>query len=147
MNRTAWLFVAALAVGCAHRTEMGATPSSSEHNARVELARLSDRVQLLRARIGLPEPETDRVPPRSSPPMPEASPSEPNRAAGIAGDRGGRSQSNRCRDIDAVAGEICHAADRICVLAGQLADDDARSRCVSAREDCRRARALGNGCH
>jgi hypothetical protein len=168
-----------LVAGCAHRPETMAELIAARPGRRAELAKLSERVDVLRARLGLPAPEAPPLPPppplqpppqpqvTAAPPPPameeppptvrEAPPSrrpeilEPTTtvtAQSLRGSTaGGRHrQSSHCRDVKAVAGEICHAADRICVLADQLADDDARWRCTQARLDCRRARYLGDDC-
>lgn len=95
------------------------------------------------------------APPPSAPPplvdsSPSASPRSPPPAAPVpaaamptATERPSR-PSSRCRKIAAAAAEICHAGERICVLARQLGEDD--TRCAATREDCRRAQELAESC-
>jgi hypothetical protein len=169
VRRAVWLLAATFA-GCAaprvHPASMDATPEVRE------LARLSARVDRLRARLGLPPPTlsatpaspgpprsaegSSATPPPSLPPpaAPEQSvtteiareryaPSDAADASSTAAKRRSRNAA-RCRDIAATSDEICHAAERICVLVGQLGADAAR--CAAAREDCRRAQDLAHGC-
>ena len=56
------------------------------------------------------------------------------------------SDPDRCPKMRTVAAEICGCADRICVLAEQLAEDDARRSCKQARTDCERARSEAEAC-
>ena len=51
--------------------------------------------------------------------------------------------SDRCRKQKAVSEEICHCADRICVLSEELGEASA---CTKAREDCRQSRASAESC-
>ncbi|MSP62751.1 MAG: hypothetical protein EXR72_20955 [Myxococcales bacterium] len=54
--------------------------------------------------------------------------------------------SSRCRRVTEAADEICEASRRICVLADQISDGDARRSCEGAGDDCRRARHVAAGC-
>jgi len=56
------------------------------------------------------------------------------------------SDPDRCSRMRTVAVEICRCADRICVLAGELGDDDAHRSCSRARTDCERARTDADAC-
>jgi hypothetical protein len=56
------------------------------------------------------------------------------------------SDPDRCRKMGAVAEEVCHCADRICVLARDLAEDAAQRACVNAGETCRQFRANAESC-
>lgn len=55
-------------------------------------------------------------------------------------------RSPRCAAVDDAAGEICRAADRICVLSRQLDEEPARRSCTAAGDDCQRARAAAAAC-
>jgi hypothetical protein len=56
------------------------------------------------------------------------------------------SDPERCRKMGTIAAEICRCADRICVLAEDLAEDAARLACAQAREDCQRSRSNADSC-
>jgi hypothetical protein len=70
----------------------------------------------------------------------------PGGASGIPSARTAASPGDRCREVGAIADEICRAADRICVLAAELDEPPAHHRCDGARQDCRRARSVAGEC-
>src|SRR5579862_8207146 len=102
-------------------TSTSSHPEESLGDPRAEIARLQSRIGFLRDQLRLP----------ATPP---------------AGVSTGTPGWQRCHDIAAAAEEICRDAVRICALAEQLADDDARAACSQARDDCKRARATAESC-
>ena len=56
------------------------------------------------------------------------------------------SDPDRCPKMRTVAAEICGCAERICVLAGELGEDDAHRSCTRARSDCEQARTDAEAC-
>jgi hypothetical protein len=108
-------------VTCASVSTSPTRPEESLGDPRAEIARLQARIGFLRDQLKLP----------ATPP---------------SGVSTGTPGWQRCREIGAAADEICYAAIRICALAEQLADDDARAACSQAREDCKRARATADSC-
>jgi len=56
------------------------------------------------------------------------------------------SDPDRCSRMRSVAVEICRCAERICVLAGELGEDDAHRSCTRARSDCEQARTDAEAC-
>ena len=54
--------------------------------------------------------------------------------------------SQRCARVEAAAAEICDAAERICRLADELADEPAARSCTRARNDCRHAHEIATSC-
>jgi hypothetical protein len=97
---------------------------------------------------GAPAPPTNPSPE----PAPAApAPSEPVQLEVATTVKSGRRRSHshtsgRCRNVAAAADEICRASERICVIADELAEADARRACDSAREDCRNARVSSSSC-
>ena len=106
-----------LGAGCA-ATHATARPEPTTE--RAEIAALSARIAQLRG-----EWHFDAPPP-----------------AGL----GSPARSPRCQTMAACADEICNASRRICLLAVELADDDARRACEAARADCARARVHASRC-
>jgi hypothetical protein len=138
-----WMIVTLLAGGCATQFVHQANRPLPEtvDQARAELAEEVARIDGLRPRVGLPShaPATT-PPPAAEPPAPAAAETvaaAPPRAP---------SHANRCHDVRVAADEICDAAARICRLAEQIGDDDARRQCAAARGDCRDADHAAGDC-
>lgn len=58
----------------------------------------------------------------------------------LAESSGSEEPPRQCPESCRLTRAICSAADRICVLARYLAEEDARKRCKRARQDCSEAR-------
>ncbi len=127
-------------------------PPSSPRAARVELADLEKRIDNARASLGLParaekSAGEDGTPAAAEPdlafepddPAP-ASTSEPPRARRPADQEEDQERVSACSDNCRLSRAICHAARRICSIAGYLGDQDAAGRCKQARRDCKEAR-------
>lgn len=153
--------------GSAPAQAAGAEPPASRAAGQQELASLEQEIERDRSALRLgprlasspaevdARPAEAPAPTATSPeraladrgPAPDAA--EPAEAAPAKEDRSERESS-----VDACAAlpcrytrAICTAADRICVLARYLDDQDSRDRCGRARQDCRQARlSTGQKC-
>ncbi len=115
------MLLALVPAGCASvAPATSATVNGRDH--RGEIASLESRIAQLRDEYGLGGP-----PPAALQPAPPT-------------------VSARCRKVADAAEAIVAAAERICVLADELAEDDAHRRCERARADGRLARAHATAC-
>ena len=120
----------------------------SPRQARAELARLERQIDGARKSLGLPSraDETAGAPAPASKstadpaPVFEPPPARASRPAVAADQEADQERMNNCSDNCRLSRAICHAARRICSIAGYLGDSDAAGRCKRARQDCRQAR-------
>ena len=143
------VLAAALATGCgaagrSPRTAMAAPPASPRE-ARAELARLELQIDSARATLGLPAQAKKEAggDAESKPPVSlDFAPAETPQAMARPPDAEEVDQQRQsaCSDNCRLSRAICHAARRICTIAGYLGDEDAAGRCKRARQDCKEAR-------
>ena len=133
------------AAGQSPRAARDVTPASPVE-ARGELARLEQKIEGARKALGL-SPRAKEIAggevtrAKSDPGLtfePEPAPQSAARPE-AASETDGEPRS-ACSDNCRLSRAICHAARRICSIAGYLGDEDAAGRCKRARQDCREAR-------
>ena len=158
------LLAAVFLGACASSQAPGASmsPPSSPAEGRQQLEELEGRIARDRVALGLapraPRPAADAArqegadtaagATHEAKPAPAPAPAE-EPAAAPARVTASKSRGEEEDAMDARCSErgpcrytraICSAAERICVIAAYLADDDARRRCARARQDCTEAR-------
>jgi len=146
--------LAACASAGAPATAMQAAPSSPWEGRR-EISDLERQIEQGRVALGMPaRQQPTRTPPESAgseghalDAAPEAKPAPPPAPSVEAAEPVVRAKKDdhcgvgSCRYTRA----ICAAASRICGIARYLDDEDARSRCARAEQDCQDARKVTRG--
>ena len=137
--------------------------------ARAELASLEQQIQRGRQGLGLPrrrpepteamdeadqaagavtEAESDKAPAAAPTARPMADAPESVQSVRPLSSATDRSSADkqRCSDPCRLARAICRAAQRICTIADYLRENDARGKCLRAKDDCNEARDKAGKC-